>query len=95
METVPNPTHAPAPKARPAAPPNRPRPVVGEDTARIDVTPIQRAEVAELQARYGVTAWFGFHTREWWALVDGSRLVEAPTPARLGEAVMAARRWTP
>jgi hypothetical protein len=65
-----------------------------DDTVRIDVQPIHRAEVAELQARYGVTAWFGFYTREWWAL-DGGRLVEAPTPARLGEAVQAARGWAP
>lgn len=65
-----------------------------DDTARFDVTPIRRAEIRDLEARFHVTAWFGFHTREWWALVDGARLVGASTPARLGEAVMAARRWT-
>lgn len=62
-----------------------------DDTTALDPTPIRDAEIAELQARYGVTAWFGFHTRHWWAL-DEDRLVEGATPDRLVSAVMAARR---
>lgn len=59
-------------------------------TTRIDVGPIHRAEIRELEQRFGVVAWFGFHTRRWWALV-GDRLVEAATPAGLADAVMAVR----
>ena len=66
-------------------------PPAADVTAALDPTPIQRAEVAELRARYGVTAWFGFHTRRWWAL-DDDRLIEGATPDRLASAVMAARR---
>ncbi|GAA1792741.1 hypothetical protein GCM10009735_25800 [Actinomadura chokoriensis] len=62
-------------------------------TTRIDVGPIHRAEVRELEQRFGVVAWFGFHTRRWWALV-GDRLVEAATPAGLADAVMAVRGAT-
>lgn len=59
-------------------------------TVPIDTGPIVRAEIRELECRYGVVAWFGFHTRRWWALVEG-RLVEAATPARLANAVVAVR----
>ncbi|GAA4238999.1 hypothetical protein GCM10022254_57290 [Actinomadura meridiana] len=65
---------------------------VTDATVRLDVAPIQRAEIRELERRYGVRARFGFFTREWWAL-DGDRLVTAATPDRLGEAVMLAR-WS-
>lgn len=64
-----------------------------DTTTRLDVGPIQRAEIRDLQARLGVVAWFGFFTRHWWAL-DGNRLVEGASPARLADAVIAARRWT-
>ncbi len=57
-------------------------------TVPIDTGPIVRAEIRELECRYGVVAWFGFHTRRWWALVEG-RLVEAATPAGLANAVVA------
>lgn len=57
-------------------------------TVPIDTGPLIRAEIGELERRFGVVAWFGFHTRRWWALVDG-RLVEAATPAGLADAVMA------
>lgn len=60
-------------------------------TGRIDPAPIQRAEITDLEARLGVTAWFGFHTRRWWA-IDDDRLVEGATPDRLADAVMTARR---
>jgi hypothetical protein len=57
-------------------------------TVPIDTGPILCAEIRELERRFGVVAWFGFHTRRWWALVDG-RLVEAATPAGLADTVMA------
>lgn len=63
-----------------------------EDTAQLDPEPIRLAEAREIQRRYGVTAWFGYFTGHWWALVDRRRLVEAPTPHRLGAAIMSARR---
>ncbi|TDD76213.1 hypothetical protein [Actinomadura rubrisoli] len=63
-----------------------------EDTATIDVTSICEAEARELERRYGVVAWWGIFTCAWWALVDRTWLVEAPTPARLGEQILAARR---
>lgn len=63
-----------------------------DDTAALDADPIQRAEIRDLQTRFGVVAWFGHFTRHWWAL-DDNRLVEGANPARLGDAVMAARRW--
>ncbi|RKS76500.1 hypothetical protein BZB76_1856 [Actinomadura pelletieri DSM 43383] len=66
---------------------------LSDDTARIDPVPIRVAEARRIQARYGArTVWFGYFTREWWALVDDARLVEGATPDRLGEAIMAARR---
>lgn len=70
-----------------------PRADLPDVTARIDSRPIVRAEIHDLQRRFGVPVWFGFHTRRWWALVE-DHLVEAATPARLGDAVMAERRWT-
>ncbi|RKS79267.1 hypothetical protein BZB76_0719 [Actinomadura pelletieri DSM 43383] len=64
-----------------------------DDTARVDPIPVRVAEARRIQARYGATTvWFGYFTREWWALVDKARLVEGATPDRLGEAIMAARR---
>lgn len=57
-------------------------------TIPIDTGPLIRAEIGELERRFGVVAWFGFHTRRWWALVDG-RLAEAATPAGLADTVMA------
>ncbi|MBO2456547.1 hypothetical protein [Actinomadura violacea] len=63
-----------------------------EDTATFSAEPIHRAEADRFRELYGVTAWFGHHTRKWWALVDQRDLVEGTTPERLGEAIMAARR---
>ena len=53
----------------------------------------QRAEARRLQARYGVLVWWGPHTREFWAMVDRTRLVEGATPEALGQAILTARRW--
>ena len=59
--------------------------MLSDVTVPIDTRPIVRAEIQDLAGRFGVVAWFGFHTRRWWALVEG-RLVEAPprqlSPAR-------------
>ena len=63
-----------------------------DDTAVIDPVPIRVLEARRIQDRYGATVWFGYFTREWWALVDQARLVEADNPDRLGEEIMAARR---
>ncbi|MFA1541023.1 hypothetical protein [Actinomadura monticuli] len=63
-----------------------------EDTAVIDVRPIQKDSAQALALKYGVLAWFGHHTREWWALVDGRVLVGARCPERLGQAIAAVRR---
>ena len=62
-----------------------------EDTAVIDVRPIQEDTAQALAQRYGVIAWFGHHTREWWALVDGRVLIGARRPEHLGQAILAAR----
>lgn len=59
-------------------------------TVPISTGPILRAEIRDLECRFGVVAWFGFHTRRWWALAEG-RLVEAATPAGLADAVIAIR----
>lgn len=64
--------------------------MLSDVTVPIDTGPLVRAEIRELERRFGVVAWFGFHTRRWWALVDG-RLIEAATPAGLADAVMAVR----
>ncbi|GAA1883765.1 hypothetical protein GCM10009736_59660 [Actinomadura bangladeshensis] len=64
--------------------------MLADVTVPVDTGPLIRAEIGELERRFGVVAWFGFHTRRWWALVEG-RLVEAATPAGLAEAVMAVR----
>lgn len=63
-----------------------------EDTAVSDVRPIQEDTAQALARKYGVLVWFGHHTREWWALVDGRVLVGARCPERLSWAVAAARR---
>ena len=62
-----------------------------EDTAVIDVRPIQEDTARALAQRYGVIAWFGHHTREWWALVDSRLLVGSRCPEQLGRAILAAR----
>ncbi|WP_433463215.1 hypothetical protein [Spirillospora sp. CA-128828] len=63
-----------------------------EDTAKVDPVPIRVAEARRIEARYGGVVWFGYFTGLWWALVDRRALVQAATPDRLGEAIMAARR---
>ncbi|GAA4238982.1 hypothetical protein GCM10022254_57200 [Actinomadura meridiana] len=63
-----------------------------DDTTRINIESIHQAEIYDLENRFGVIAWFGHHTRHWWAL-DGDHLVEARTPDRLGEEIMGAR-WS-
>ncbi|MDL4815469.1 hypothetical protein [Actinomadura opuntiae] len=63
-----------------------------EDTAAFSAEPIHQAETRRFRERYGVVAWFGHFTRNWWALVDCRTLVEGTTPERLGEAIIAARR---
>jgi hypothetical protein len=62
--------------------------MLSDATVPIDTGPIVCAEIRDLERRFGVVAWFGFHTRRWWAVVEG-RLVEAATPASLADAVMA------
>jgi hypothetical protein len=52
-----------------------------------------RAAMARgLQEQFpGVRAWYGEATGSWWAMVplrSGPRLVEAPTPQQLREAIM-------
>ncbi|MGH3241012.1 MAG: hypothetical protein ACRDNL_11585 [Spirillospora sp.] len=48
---------------------------VPDDTAAIDPVPIRAVEAHRIQALFGgVTVWFGYFTREWWAMV--------PPPAR-------------
>jgi hypothetical protein len=54
-----------------------------------------RAEMARgLQEQFpGVRVWYGEATGSWWAIVplrSGPRLVEAPTPQQLREAIMSA-----
>ncbi|ASU81699.1 hypothetical protein CDO52_01815 [Nocardiopsis gilva YIM 90087] len=53
------------------------------------------ATAARLRARYtGTLAWYGTHTRRWWAMIPGHpRLLEAPTPEAL-ELLLASRLWT-
>lgn len=63
----------------------------------IDPVPIRVAEAQRIEAQYGVTVWFGYFTRAWWAYVEDAdiftgTLIEAPTPDKLGEEIMAARR---
>lgn len=42
------------------------------DTAQLDPTQIRDAEVARIQQQFpGVRAWYGHHTRQWWAMVPG------------------------
>ncbi|TDC87431.1 hypothetical protein [Actinomadura sp. 7K507] len=65
-----------------------------EDTAVIDVRTIREDTTRALAQRYGVIAWFGHHTREWWALVDGRLLVGSRCPEQLGRAILAARTRT-
>lgn len=62
-----------------------------EDTAVTDVQSVQKDTARALAHQYGVTAWFGHHTREWWALVDGRLLVWARCPEQLGRVIVAAR----
>ncbi|WP_067466200.1 hypothetical protein [Actinomadura macra] len=43
-----------------------------------------------------VQAWYGQHTREWWAMVplrDGPRLLSAPDIRQLREEIINARAW--
>lgn len=62
------------------------------DTAVVDPVPIRVMEARRVQAQYGgVTVWFGYFTRSWWALLPEARLVEGRTPDRLGQAIAAAR----
>ncbi|SFQ34465.1 hypothetical protein SAMN04489713_1285 [Actinomadura madurae] len=56
--------------------------------------PIRARTIAELHARFGVISWWGTHTKEWWALLPSGtqwRLLNAPTPAALTEAILHAR----
>ena len=62
--------------------------MLADVTVPIDTGPIVHAEIRDLACRFGVVAWFGFHTRSWWAVVEG-HLLEAATPAGLADAVMA------
>lgn len=62
-----------------------------DDTAVIDVQSIQEDSARFLGREHGVLAWFGHHTREWWALVDGWVLVGARCPEQLGRAIVEAR----
>lgn len=60
------------------------------DTAQIDARPIRDAEIQRLQRQYpGVHAWYGHHTRQYWALLPppATRLVGgvASLPALEGE----------
>lgn len=44
------------------------------DTQQLDARPIRDAEVQRLQQQYpGVCAWYGHHTRQWWALLPPPR----------------------
>ncbi|MFC6885401.1 hypothetical protein [Actinomadura yumaensis] len=56
---------------------------------------IRAATARGLQEQFpGVRAWYGESTKSWWALVpgrDGPRLLEAPTPQGLRDAIMAER----
>ncbi|MBW8483690.1 hypothetical protein [Actinomadura parmotrematis] len=56
---------------------------------------VQAATARGLQELFpGVRVWYGRATGSWWALVplgQGPRLLEAPTPQRLREAIMSAR----
>ncbi len=63
-----------------------------EAAAVSDVRPIQNDMTQVLARKYGVLVWFGHHTREWWALVDGRVLVGARCPERLGRAIASVRR---
>ena len=66
-----------------------------DDTAIIDPVPIRVLEARRIQAAYGATTvWFGYFTREWWALIDHTHLVEADNPDHLAHAILAARRPT-
>jgi hypothetical protein len=63
-------------------------------------TPAQaRAATARgLQGQFpGVRVWYGEATGSWWALVpmrDGPRLIEAPTPQEIREAILRMRNLT-
>ncbi|WP_242906330.1 hypothetical protein [Actinomadura terrae] len=61
-----------------------------DQTAQLDATPIQRAEIARVESCFpGTRVWFGHHTREWWAYVPWPvpGLIEAATPDRLADAM--------
>lgn len=39
------------------------------DTVQLDPQQVRDAEVARLKDQFGVHAWYGHHTRLWWAMV--------------------------
>ncbi|MBO2446739.1 hypothetical protein J4573_06530 [Actinomadura barringtoniae] len=59
---------------------------------------LRAALIQGLQEQFpGVRVWFGEATGSWWALVPtnaGPRLLEAPTPQQLRDAIMATRTRT-
>ncbi|MQY06482.1 hypothetical protein [Actinomadura macrotermitis] len=64
----------------------------------VGIIPADQVEMIrqEIARRYpGAKSWYGTHTGNWWALVWGGRwrLVEAPTPAELAQAIEKARGW--
>lgn len=63
----------------------------GAPAAQTVAVPAPPATTEQIQQRYGVMAWYGHHTRGYWALVDGEGLVEAPDAAGLGPQITAAR----
>ncbi|GAA1544887.1 hypothetical protein GCM10009678_29410 [Actinomadura kijaniata] len=60
-----------------------------------DQAAVRANTVQGLQEQFpGVRVWYGEATRAWWALVpsaNGPRLVEAPTPQLLRDAIINAR----
>jgi hypothetical protein len=56
----------------------------------------QRAAGSLAEQFPGVHAWYGEHTREWWAMVPlrgGARLLSAPDLRQLREKIINARAW--
>lgn len=86
--------HADAPTG-----PHHPRPSTPASTCADPATGAERAgdppptqAAAEIGRRYGVPAWYGRHTGQYWALVEGRGLVEAADPHELGPRIETTRR---
>ncbi|MBT2207031.1 hypothetical protein [Actinomadura sp. NEAU-AAG7] len=65
-----------------------------DGTAQLDATPLHRAEIQRVESCFpGTHAWFGHHTRRWWAYVPWPEpgLVEAANPDALMDEV--AKGW--